>query len=494
MGNGFSEPLDFSAPADLRHFEIGRAIGKGAFGKVRIIEHRQSKVAFALKQISKDYIVKQRCYRNVIRERVLLERLQHPFIVNLRYAFQDDDNVFMAFDLMLGGDLRFHLNAIDLFSEPMVSFYAAEICSALIYLHSRNVIHRDIKPDNLLLDKDGHVHVTDFNCACILEDGKGIVSETGTQGYMAPEVYGETGYRESVDWWSLGITLWELLHGERPFAGRTSEELAQLVSFADTPWARECSPELKAFVLHLLEKEAHNRLGCDEFGPLAVKEHPLFRSIEWDKMVARQLPPPFIPATETLNFDARYELEDILLEDMPLVPRARRQKQALSREMQIIEDEFKMFDFSIYERYTGITDPLSASVGEPPSWVKCVDSPRLTSSQVQLTPATEKAAFSLTMPPPAIASDAKQYPSPDSSLDGGDASTTPVSPETVDVRSPGYKLPQKEGLASPPPSPTKQIVSNVTGMLTGHQLRVNVGSTGIALQAPQRTHQSPLLG
>ncbi|KNE71863.1 AGC/YANK protein kinase [Allomyces macrogynus ATCC 38327] len=398
MGNQMSEPVDLNGPVELRHFQLGRVIGKGAFGKVRVVERKKDghKKVYALKYINKEHVIKQRAYRNIIRERSLLEKVFHPFIVNLCYAFQDDEYLFMVFDLMMGGDLRFHLTKLTHFPEPMVAFYAAEVSSALIYLQSRNVIHRDIKPDNLLLDERGHVHITDFNCACYLEDGKAIVSETGTQGYMAPEVFTNTGYRESVDWWSLGVTLYELLHGERPFNASTVDELIRLVSYEPIEWNCECSPEMLNFVLSLLDRTVSRRLGCGPRGVLDVRHHDLFMhyGYDWDKLVNKEIQPPFVPDSAAINFDARYELEELLLEEETLRPKSRKRTSGvatdsnmingvyvdpshpMARELRILADEFHSFDYQIYERYTGITDPTKQSVGDPPSWVRCVDPPK----------------------------------------------------------------------------------------------------------------------
>ncbi|KAI9220690.1 kinase-like domain-containing protein [Blastocladiella britannica] len=416
MGNRYSEPIDPNAPVDLRHFNLGRVIGKGAFGKVRIVERRRDKKIFALKYMNKEHIIRQRAYRNIIRERQLLERVFHPFIVNLCYAFQDDEYLFMISDLMLGGDLRFHLTGNDHLPEHVVAFYAAEVASALMYLHSRNVIHRDVKPDNLLLDLTGHVHITDFNCACLLEEGKAIVSETGTQGYMAPEVYTDIGYRESVDWWSLGITLYELLHGERPFAANTIEELAHAVKNDPIEWRVECSPEMLNFVLSLMDRNVGRRLGCGPRGPYEVKEHELMakHGIDWIKLVDKEIQPPYVPDTEGSNFDARYELEELLLEDQPLAQKPRRRNSPgggsagdyegsatpphpMARELAILDAEFLHFDYNVYERYSGIEDPTSQSVGEPPEWVRCVDPP------VPLPPSTAPSSPNLAATDPSAA-------------------------------------------------------------------------------------------
>jgi len=147
------QPVDFDGDVNLFHFVLLRCVGKGAFGKVRVVQHKQTRELYALKYINKVKCVKMKAVANVIQERRLLEEVDHAFIVNLRYAFQDDENCFFVLDLMLGGDLRFHLERLGSLPEDTVRFYVAEIASALVFLHQSRIMHRDLKPDNILLDK-----------------------------------------------------------------------------------------------------------------------------------------------------------------------------------------------------------------------------------------------------------------------------------------------------------------------------------------------------
>ena len=134
---------------------------------------------------------------------------------NLRYAFQDDEYLFMVLDMMLGGDLRYHLDKMKHFTEPMLQLMVAEISLALDYLHSRNIVHRDLKPDNILLDVKGHCHLTDFNLAVRFRPNQRLTASAGTRPYMAPEIfYDETGYSTPIDWWSLGVVTFELAYGK----------------------------------------------------------------------------------------------------------------------------------------------------------------------------------------------------------------------------------------------------------------------------------------
>jgi serine/threonine kinase 32 len=167
-----------------------------------------------LKYINKSKCIKQKAIGNIILERNLLERIEYPLIANLRYAFQDDETVFMALDLMLGGDLRFQLDQQFTFHELQVRHHVASIALSLDYLHRKRIVHRDIKPENILLDKKGYAHLTDFNIAIQFTPSQPLMwSMAGTMAYMAPEMLARKGYSTSVDWWSLGIVTYELLFG-----------------------------------------------------------------------------------------------------------------------------------------------------------------------------------------------------------------------------------------------------------------------------------------
>ncbi|EPZ33161.1 kinase-like protein [Rozella allomycis CSF55] len=329
---------------------IVRSVGKGAFGKVRIIQKKDDKKMYALKYINKEKCIKMKAVDNIIQERILLENLEHPFIVNMRYAFQDDENMFMVIDLMLGGDLRYHLDRQFNLPEKQVRFYAAEISEAIRYLHSNKVVHRDLKPDNLLLDENGHVHITDFNIAVYLPtDDKLLKSVAGTMAYMAPEILEKKGYLQTVDWWSLGVLLFECVFGKRPFRGKTNDALIQSIC-EDNPHFPEPTPDLSGecidFIKNLLIRNPVERLGCRGAGFEEIKAHPWFQDLDWDLLVKKELTAPFIPDQKRANFDATYELEELLLEDNPLKAKKRQYKPGetkLSKEMQIIEDKFTPF-------------------------------------------------------------------------------------------------------------------------------------------------------
>jgi serine/threonine kinase 32 len=190
-------------------------IGQGVFGKVRIVQHKRTKKQYALKYMDKTSCIKQRATQNIISERILLERIEYSLIVNMRYAFQDDETMFMALDLMLRGDLRYQLDIYKSFPELLVRHYVADIALSLDYLHKRRIVHRDVKPENILLDKKGHAHLGDFNIATQFDANAPLMwSMSGTLAYMSPEMLSRKGYSTAVDWWSLGVVAYELCFGK----------------------------------------------------------------------------------------------------------------------------------------------------------------------------------------------------------------------------------------------------------------------------------------
>ncbi|ORE18378.1 kinase-like protein, partial [Rhizopus microsporus] len=290
---------------ELRHFYLQRVIGKGAFGKVRMVQHKIDRSEYALKYI----------------KRVILELLDHPLIVNLRYAFQDDENLFMVLDLMLGGDLRFHLDTLGTFNELQVRFYVAQLILSISYIHSQHIIHRDIKPDNVLLDHKGHAHLSDFNIATQLTPQKPYrQNRAGSLAYMAPEILLKQKYTTDVDWWSLGITTFELLFGQRPFGGDSNEKVQESILHdpLQFPEKIQVSVECRQVIQGLLAKRPKDRLGHGREGLQKLKSHPWFQGLDWEQLESKKAQPPFIPNKDVPNYDAVHELEELLFEEEPL--------------------------------------------------------------------------------------------------------------------------------------------------------------------------------
>ncbi|KAG5646124.1 hypothetical protein DXG03_004363 [Asterophora parasitica] len=354
-----SEPVDFDAEVTLYHFDLHRAVGKGAFGKVRVVEHKRSKKLYALKYIDKARCIRQKAVANIIQERRLLEEIDHPYVVNLRYAFQDDENCFFVLDLMLGGDLRFHLDRKIYIPEEVVKFWMAELSCGLEYLHSQRIIHRDLKPDNILLDAMGHAHITDFNVAIHYSERRLHTSVAGSMAYMAPQVVGRKGYSWQIDWWSLGITVYELIFHKRPFDGRNAERMTQSIlkdtlKFPEDASSR-CSDAGIAALRGFIERDPEKRLGCRPNGQ-GIKDlqaHPWFKSIDWDSIENKECQPPFVPDMKQANFDVSHELDEFLMVEKPLTHSKRKANPDLEKmkpELRQLEEQFTVYDFSCSRR------------------------------------------------------------------------------------------------------------------------------------------------
>lgn len=350
------QPIDFDGEVNLFHFILSRCVGKGAFGKVRVVEHKQTHKLYALKYINKTKCVKMKAVANVIQERRLLEEIDHPFIVNLRYAFQDDENCFFVLDLMLGGDLRFHLERLGSLPEEVVRFYVAQLSSALAFLHDNHIMHRDIKPDNILLDDRGNAHLTDFNIAVHYGERR-LTGVAGSMAYMAPEILAKRGYSYQVDWWSLGVCAYELIFGRRPFRGRSNSDLTYSITKDVLKWPddadKKCSRVGIVVLKGLLDRDPTKRSACKPHGEgfQEFKRHPWFATTDWDTLESKEQIPPFIPDAKKANFDASHELEELLLEDNPLKAKQRKaNKDNMSAEMRQMEEQFTPYDFKKMQR------------------------------------------------------------------------------------------------------------------------------------------------
>jgi len=379
MGCCLSTPVDFDGEVNLYHFDLHRVVGKGAFGKVRVVEHRRSKKLFALKYINKAQCSKQRAVANVIQERRLLEEIDHPFIVNLRYAFQDDENCFFVLDLMLGGDLRFHMERKGEINENCVRFWTAELASACNYLHRQKIIHRDIKPDNILLDAHGHVHLTDFNVAIHYSERRLHTSVAGSMAYMAPEILARKGYTWHVDYWSLGVCVFELLFRQRPFESRSADKLTQAILRGSIKFPAKadelCSKQGQSLVLSLLDRNPKTRIACQsrERGMAEFKKHPWFADTKFDRLMEKEVQPPFVPDLSRTNFDVSHELDEFLMVEKTLTHSQRKKNidvDKMKPEYRMLEEQFTVYDYASQHRtsYYPHNQPIVVGKGDRESY------------------------------------------------------------------------------------------------------------------------------
>ncbi|KAG6827975.1 hypothetical protein H0H92_009801 [Tricholoma furcatifolium] len=260
---------------------------------------------------------------------------------------------------MLGGDLRFHLERMGHVPEGIVKFWMAELACGLEYLHSQRIIHRDLKPDNILLDAMGHAHITDFNVAIHYSDRRLHTSLAGSMAYMAPQVVSRKGYTWHIDWWSLGVTAYELIFRKRPFDGKNAEKMTQSIlkdplKFPDNASSR-CSGTGIAALQGFIERDPEKRLGCrpDGQGFRDIRAHPWFESINWDKLEDKECQPPFVPDMEKANFDVSHELDEFLMVEKPLTHSKRKINPDLDKmkpELRQLEEQFTVYDFTTSRR------------------------------------------------------------------------------------------------------------------------------------------------
>ena len=306
--NTKSNSTDNKSILNRNMFEFNYIIGKGGFGKVWRVRYKKTNEIFALKEMNKKKIIDKKCEKSINNERIFLSKLNHPFLVNMHFAFQDKDNLYLVIDILNGGDLRYHCSRYKQFSEEQTRFFIACLVHALSYIHKNNVIHRDIKPENLVLDDKGYVHITDFGIAKDnFEDNR--KENSGTPGYMAPEVMKGFGHSFSVDYFAIGVIGYEFMNGRRPYRGKNRKEIKeQMLSFQAKIKKDEIvkgwSLESRDFINKLLKRKPENRLGSKD-GIIELKEHFWLKYYPWDELENKILPGPFIPEKKD-NFNKNY--------------------------------------------------------------------------------------------------------------------------------------------------------------------------------------------
>lgn len=289
----------------LSDYEILSTIGTGTFGRVVLARNRETKEYFALKVMAISDVIRLRQVEHVTNEKEILTSVSHPFIVNMFWANHDDTFLYMLMEYVPGGEVFSYLRNYGRFSNSMANFYASEIVSALEYLHSRSVVYRDLKPENLLLDRDGHLKITDFGFAKKLLDRTWTLC--GTPEYLAPEIIQSKGHSKAVDWWSLGILIFEMIVGFPPFFDDQPFGIYEKILAGKIDWPRHMDPVVKDLIKKLLVPDRTKRLGNMKNGAEDVKRHKWFKSVDWDDVFARKLVPPIIPKVahdgDTKNFD-----------------------------------------------------------------------------------------------------------------------------------------------------------------------------------------------
>ncbi|KAM0702052.1 hypothetical protein Q7P35_010962 [Cladosporium inversicolor] len=278
----------------LNDFALQRTLGTGSFGRVHLVQSKHNQRFYAVKVLKKAQVVKMKQVEHTNDERRMLQRCKHPFLITLWGTFQDSKNLYMVMDFIEGGELFSLLRKSQRFPNPVAKFYAAEVTLALDYLHSMNIIYRDLKPENLLLDRHGHLKITDFGFAKEVPDITWTLC--GTPDYLAPEVVSSKGYNKSVDWWSLGILIFEMLCGFTPFWDAGSPlKIYENILKGRVKYPPYIHPDAQDLLTKLITHDLTKRLGNLHGGSRDVMNHAWFAEVTWERLAKKDIDAPYVP-------------------------------------------------------------------------------------------------------------------------------------------------------------------------------------------------------
>uniref|UniRef100_A0A6Q2X7E4 protein kinase C n=1 Tax=Esox lucius TaxID=8010 RepID=A0A6Q2X7E4_ESOLU len=297
----------------MEDFTCLSVLGRGHFGKVLLAEFKMSGKLYAIKALKKGDVVTRDEVDSLMCERRIFETInssRHPFLVNLHGCFQTEDHVCFVMEYSPGGDLMTHIHT-NIFTERQTQFYASCVLLGLEFLHQNKIVYRDLKLDNLLMDADGYVRIADFG---LCKEGMGHGDRTstfcGTPEFLAPEVLTDNNYTRCVDWWGLGVLIYEMLVGESPFPGDDEEEVFDSIVNDEVRFPRFLSPESVSIIQKLLQKNPERRLGAGEADASEVKKHRFFQGVNWESLLHKKLAPPFVPQIkmpgDVSNFDEEF--------------------------------------------------------------------------------------------------------------------------------------------------------------------------------------------
>merc|ERR1719380_48735 len=299
-------------------FTLGKTLGTGAFGRVRFVTHKTSGNIYALKTLKKASIIKMKQVDHIVSEKSILQTLKHPFIVNMWGSFHDQRYIYMVLEYIVGGEFFTHLRKAGRFDNEQSCFYGAQIASIFEYCHSKNIVYRDLKPENILINADGYVKLTDFGFAKVIEHR--TYTLCGTPEYIAPEVLLNKGHGKPVDWWTLGILIYEMIVGQPPFCDEEPMGIYQKILAGKIYFPKYFDKNAKALVKKLVTADLSKRYGNLKAGSDDILGHSWFKGLDLKKMEAKEMTPPYKPQVKDEKDMSNYENIPDSAEQPPAVP------------------------------------------------------------------------------------------------------------------------------------------------------------------------------
>lgn len=287
----------------LSDLEMRETVGTGTFGRVRLVKHKGTGQYAALKILKKQEILRMKQVDHVMAEASLLQEIDHPFIVSMLRGYMDKNRLYILLEYVVGGELFSHLRKAGKFPNDVSKFYCAEVILAFDYLHNKTIVYRDLKPENILLDQDGNIKITDFGFA------KRVTERTftlcGTPEYLAPEIIQSKGHNKAVDWWALGILLYEMLVGYPPFFDDSPMKIYEKILVGKVLFPRWVDSKARDFIKGLLSLDPTKRLGNLPNGTEDIKNHKYFAEVDWNVVLSKKIPAP-IPVRQNKEGDTHY--------------------------------------------------------------------------------------------------------------------------------------------------------------------------------------------
>ena len=284
-------------PIKLSDYNMGETLGTGSFGRVKIAKDKKTGEFVAMKIMKKIEILKSKQADHIANEIKILSMIQHPFVITFGGFTQDDRNLYLAIELINGGELFTYLRGVGRFPVDQARFYICQIICIFDYLHNKNIIYRDLKPENILIHKSGYLKLTDFGFAKIVE-GR-TYTLCGTPEYLAPEIILNKGHGKPVDWWTCGILLYEMIAGIDPFSDDDPMMVYQKILKGKIKFPSGFDSNAKSIIKHLLDADLTKRYGNLKNGVKDITGHRFFKTVEWEKLLKKEIEPPYLPKVKS---------------------------------------------------------------------------------------------------------------------------------------------------------------------------------------------------